>query len=79
MLSTRAQKQCRKSEHTVGVSHEIPEILIFGNSNYGYLNKNKCVLHIQKHRCGESLPAPTSFQAVSYPSRPKDKVAPARP
>ena len=47
--------------------------------DYGYLNKNKCVLLIQKHRCGESLPAPTSSQAVSYPCRPKDKVAPARP
>ena len=32
MLSTRAQKQCRKREHTVGVPHAIPEILLFGDS-----------------------------------------------
>ena len=32
--------------------------------DYGYLNKNKCVLLIQKHRCGESLlrqPLPKLF------------------
>ena len=32
MLSTKSAKQCRKREHTVGVPHAIPEILIFGDS-----------------------------------------------
>ena len=47
MLSMRAQKQCRKSEHTVGVPHAIPEILIFGSSKVARNSSTFIILLIQ--------------------------------
>ena len=47
MSSTRAQKQCRKREHTVGVPHAIPEILIFGEPKVGRNASEFIILLIQ--------------------------------